>query len=94
MSAWLIPALKAIVPHVGTIIGAAMLVFTRKTRRRKRTRWCAAPEVRSDRVLEFDQPLTLAPFQYRSEVETSGFFGVDEAACRPLRRANSVGCPV
>jgi len=31
MAAWLIPALKAIIPHVGTIIGAAAPVFTRKT---------------------------------------------------------------
>jgi hypothetical protein len=31
MSAWLIPALKAIIPHVGTIIGAATPVFTRAT---------------------------------------------------------------
>jgi hypothetical protein len=29
MSAWLIPALKAIIPHVGTIIAAATPVFTR-----------------------------------------------------------------
>jgi methyl-accepting chemotaxis protein len=27
---WLIPALKAVLPHVGTIIGAATPVFTRK----------------------------------------------------------------
>ena len=31
MAAWVIPALKAIIPHVGTIIGAAAPVFTRKT---------------------------------------------------------------
>lgn len=31
MVAWVIPALKAIIPHVGTIIGAAAPVFTRKT---------------------------------------------------------------
>ena len=31
MAPWLIPALKAIIPHVGTIIGAATPVFTRKT---------------------------------------------------------------
>ena len=31
MAAWLIPALKAILPHVSTIIGAAAPVFTRKT---------------------------------------------------------------
>jgi hypothetical protein len=31
MAAWLLPALKAILPHVGTIVGAAAPVFTRKT---------------------------------------------------------------
>ena len=31
MAAWFIPALKAILPHVGTIVGAAAPVFTRKT---------------------------------------------------------------
>ena len=31
MAAWFIPALKAILPHVGTIVGAATPVFTRKT---------------------------------------------------------------
>jgi predicted KAP-like P-loop ATPase len=31
MAAWVIPALKAIIPHIGTIIGAAAPVFTRKT---------------------------------------------------------------
>jgi len=30
MPAWFIPALKAIIPHVGTIVGAAAPVFTRK----------------------------------------------------------------
>ncbi|MBW3567158.1 MAG: hypothetical protein KY410_04220 [Proteobacteria bacterium] len=30
MAAWLIPALKAVLPHVGTIIAAAAPVFTRK----------------------------------------------------------------
>ena len=30
MAAWFIPALKAILPHVGTIVGAAAPVFTRK----------------------------------------------------------------
>ncbi len=30
MAAWLIPALKAVLPHVGTIISAASPVFTRK----------------------------------------------------------------
>ena len=30
MPAWLIPALKAILPHVGTIVTAAAPVFTRK----------------------------------------------------------------
>ena len=30
MAAWLVPALKAIAPHVGTIINAATPVFTRK----------------------------------------------------------------
>src|SRR5713101_4314332 len=30
MPAWLIPALKAILPHIGTIISAAAPVFTRK----------------------------------------------------------------
>ena len=35
MAAWLIPAVKAIVPHVGTIIGAATPVFTRKTAERE-----------------------------------------------------------
>ena len=30
MPAWLIPALKAVVPHIGTIISAAAPVFTRK----------------------------------------------------------------
>jgi len=30
MAAWLIPALKAVLPHIGTIISAAAPVFTRK----------------------------------------------------------------
>jgi hypothetical protein len=30
MAAWLIPALKAVLPHVGDIISAAKPVFTRK----------------------------------------------------------------
>jgi uncharacterized protein YlxW (UPF0749 family) len=30
MAAWLIPALKAVLPHVGSIIEAATPVFTRK----------------------------------------------------------------
>ena len=30
MAVWLIPALKAVLPHVGTIISAAMPVFTKK----------------------------------------------------------------
>lgn len=30
MAAWLIPALKAVLPHVGTIISTAAPVFTRK----------------------------------------------------------------
>ncbi len=30
MAAWLFPALKAVLPHVGTIISAAMPVFTRR----------------------------------------------------------------
>jgi len=30
MAAWLIPALKAVLPHVGTIISAASPAFTRK----------------------------------------------------------------
>lgn len=30
MAVWLIPALKAVLPHVGTIISAATPVFTRK----------------------------------------------------------------
>ena len=31
MPAWLIPALKALLPHVGTIVSAAAPVFTRKS---------------------------------------------------------------
>ena len=30
MPAWLLPALKAVLPHIGTIISAATPVFTRK----------------------------------------------------------------
>jgi uncharacterized protein YlxW (UPF0749 family) len=30
MAAWLIPALKAVLPHVGTIVSAAVPVFTKK----------------------------------------------------------------
>lgn len=30
MAAWLIPALKAVLPHVGTIISAAAPVFTKR----------------------------------------------------------------
>jgi hypothetical protein len=30
MAAWIIPALKAVLPHVGTIISAAAPVFTKK----------------------------------------------------------------
>ena len=31
MAAWFLPALKAVLPHVGTIISAAAPVFTKKT---------------------------------------------------------------
>ena len=31
MAAWLIPVLKSVLPHVGTIIAAAAPVFTRKS---------------------------------------------------------------
>ncbi len=31
MPAWLIPALKSVLPHVGTIVSAAAPVFTRKS---------------------------------------------------------------
>ena len=31
MPAWLVPALKAVLPHIGTIISAAAPVFTRKS---------------------------------------------------------------
>ena len=31
MAVWLVPALKAVVPHIGTIISVAMPVFTKKT---------------------------------------------------------------
>lgn len=31
MAAWLVPALKAVLPHIGTIISAAAPVFTRRT---------------------------------------------------------------
>lgn len=31
MPAWLIPAIKAVLPHVGTIVSAAAPVFTRKS---------------------------------------------------------------
>lgn len=31
MAAWLVPALKAVLPHLGSIISAAAPVFTRKT---------------------------------------------------------------
>jgi len=31
MAAWLVPALKAVLPHVGTIISAAVPVFTKKS---------------------------------------------------------------
>jgi len=31
MAAWLIPALKAVLPHVATIVSAATPVFTKKT---------------------------------------------------------------
>lgn len=30
MAAWLIPALKAVLPHIGSILSAAMPVFTKK----------------------------------------------------------------
>src|SRR6266705_1376543 len=33
MPAWLIPALKAVLPHIGTIISAAAPVFTRENGR-------------------------------------------------------------
>ena len=39
MAAWLIPALKAIIPHVGTVIAAAAPVFTKKKQIRKPNRW-------------------------------------------------------
>lgn len=31
MAAWFVPALKAVLPHVGTIISAALPVFTKKS---------------------------------------------------------------
>jgi len=31
MAAWLIPALKAVLPHIGTIVSVAAPVFTRKS---------------------------------------------------------------
>ena len=31
MAAWLIPALKAVLPHIGTILSAAGPVFTKKS---------------------------------------------------------------
>ena len=31
MAAWLIPALKAVLPHVGTILSVAVPVFTKKS---------------------------------------------------------------
>jgi len=31
MAAWFIPALKAVLPHLGTIVSAAAPVFTKKT---------------------------------------------------------------
>ena len=31
MAAWFIPALKAVLPHLGTIVSAATPVFTKKT---------------------------------------------------------------
>ena len=31
MAAWFIPALKAVLPHIGTIVSAAVPVFTRKS---------------------------------------------------------------
>ncbi len=31
MPAWLIPALKAVLPHVGSIVSAAAPVFTKKS---------------------------------------------------------------
>jgi uncharacterized protein YlxW (UPF0749 family) len=31
MPAWLIPALKAVLPHIGTIVSAATPVFTKKS---------------------------------------------------------------
>lgn len=31
MAAWLIPALKAVLPHIGTIISVAVPVFTKKS---------------------------------------------------------------
>ena len=31
MAVWLVPALKAVLPHVGTIISMAMPVFTKKS---------------------------------------------------------------
>jgi len=31
MAAWLVPALKAVLPHIATIISAAVPVFTRKS---------------------------------------------------------------
>jgi len=39
MAAWFIPALKAILPHVGTIIGAATPVFTRQTAEKETDLW-------------------------------------------------------
>lgn len=47
MPAWLIPALKAVLPHVGTIVSAATPVFTKK-----------GPAAAADHTLLLQQQIT------------------------------------
>ena len=47
MPAWLIPALKAVLPHVGTIVTAASPVFTKK-----------APDAIADRTIFLQQQVS------------------------------------
>jgi len=47
MAAWIVPALKAVLPHVGTIISATLPVFTRK-----------APAASDDQIQLLQQQIT------------------------------------
>ena len=55
MTTWFIPALKAVLPHVGTIVSAAVPVFTRKN-----TDAAANQALLQQQITELSQPFQTA----------------------------------